>query len=301
MSMLVTRYSVIKPIRRESGIALVMVLWLVVLLTIVAASFATHSRVETRIAGNLVQRQHAKYMTETGFNRAIMELLSVKSEESWRYNGQPYEIQSPQGNIRISIRSSAGLVDLNRASRQTLSSLFKLLSEDGAVRDQLADALEDWRDGDDARRANGAEDADYTAAGFAYGAADRNLETVDELGYVMGFDRDSVDILRPYVTVHSGMANVDYNFASEELTTLLKGRVAADSSVAEALSQIDGGLVEFDESDGMESSGQGPSRSYRISIQAVTAGGGRSAIDVDIEMNNQQGKPPTILAWHDAF
>ncbi len=298
MSMPVSRYRTIKPIRQESGIALVMVLWLVVLLTIVAASFATHSRVETRSAANLVQHQHAKYMTETGFNRAIMELLSVKGEESWGYNGQPYEIQSPQGNIRISIRSSAGLVDLNRGSRQTLSSLFKLLSEDEVVRNQLADALEDWRDGDDARRANGAEDADYAAAGFAYGAADRNLETVDELGYVMGFGRDRVEILRPYVTVHSGQNRVDSRFASDELNQILSDAMVVDSSIGDVFEQLDSELANLDAGDGPGTGVRATGDKYRISVTAETKGGARAIMVVDIEMRKSDSKPYTVLDWH---
>lgn len=287
--------------RGQQGIALVMVLWLVVLLTIVAASFATHSRVETRMAGNLVEREKARLMAQTGLSRALMELMVTSNEQRWNFNGQVYELQSQQGTLRVAIRNASGLVDLNRAPRELLFNLFSVLSDNVDVRGQLVDVLEDWRDSDDLRRLNGAEDSDYTSAGYDYGTADRDLESVEELGYVMGFDRDSVEKLRPFVTVYSGMGSVDYNFASETLAALLKGDISVDSSVADALSQLDGGLVEFDSGGGLDNSGQGPSKSYRISIEAVTAGGGRSAIDVDIEMNNQQGKSPTILAWHDSF
>jgi general secretion pathway protein K len=285
----------------QRGIALIMVLWLIVLLTIVAASFATHSRVETRMAGNLVQREKARLMAQSGLNRALMELMVTKNEQRWRFNGEVHELQALQGSLRIAIRNASGLVDLNRSPRNVLYNLFALISADAEVRAQLLDALEDWRDSDDLRRLKGAEDSDYASAGYAYGTAGRDLESVDELGYVMGFDRDAVNKLRPYVTVYSDLGTVDYNFASDSLVALLKGDAQADSSVADALSQLDGGLVEFDESNNLDGLGAALSRSYRISIEAVTAGGARSAIDVDIEMSNQIGKPPTILAWHDAF
>lgn len=287
--------------KEQHGIALIMVLWLIVLLTIVAASFATHSRVETRMAGNLVEREKARLMTQSGLNRAVMELMVTNNDQRWTFNGEVHEIQDTQGSLRIAIRNASGLVDLNRAPRDILYNLFSLISQDTEVREQLVDALSDWRDSDDLRRLKGAEDSDYISAGYAYGTADRDLESVDELGYVMGFDRDAVNKLRPYVTVYSDVGSVDYNFASETLAALLKGDASVDTSVADAFSQLEGGLVEFDETDGLDRLGGAPSKGYRISVEAVTAGGARSAIDVDIEMSNQQGKPPTILAWHDAF
>jgi general secretion pathway protein K len=275
-----------------------MVLWLVVLLTIVAASFATHSRVETRMAGNLVERQNAKYMTETGFNRAILELVSTRGEDAWSLNGQVYEIQNAQGSLRINIRGSAGLVDLNTASRQTLLNLFKLLDEDEEVRNSLADALEDWRDEDDARRFKGAEDDDYATAGFAHGAADRDLETVDELGYVMGFNRDSVEILRPYVTVHSGQNRVDNRFASDELNQLLNDGVAMDSGISNAFDQLESDLADLEEDEDFGTGARGAGDKYRISVEAETKSGARSALYVDIDMRKRDGKPYTILDWH---
>ncbi|MCU7846059.1 MAG: general secretion pathway protein GspK [Candidatus Thiodiazotropha sp. (ex Monitilora ramsayi)] len=284
--------------RRQDGIALVMVLWLVVLLTIVAASFATHSRVETRMAGNLVERQKARFMAETGFNRAVMELMAAKDEESWNLNGQVYEIQNAQGMLRIAIRSASGLVDLNKASRQILLNTFKMLAENDEDRAQLADALEDWRDSDDLRRLKGAEDTDYASEGYAYGASDRDLESVDELGYVMGFNRDAVEKLRPYVTVHSGQSSVDYQFAAESLTELLKDGMSLDSGVAEAFDQIDSDLAELEDIDDFSSPGQASGKNYRISVEALTKGGARSAIHVDIEMKNKNDKPYTILDWH---
>ncbi|MCU7852779.1 MAG: general secretion pathway protein GspK [Candidatus Thiodiazotropha sp. (ex Monitilora ramsayi)] len=291
----------INSMGRQGGIAMVMVLWLVVLLTIVAASFATHSRVETRMAGNIIERQKARMMAETGLSRALMELMVSNSESRWHFNGQVYEIQNAQGTLRIAIRNASGLVDLNSASRQILLNIFRMLSDSEEEREQLSDALEDWRDSDDLKRLKGAEDNDYANAGFTYGTTDRNLESVDELGYVMGFNRDSVDKLRPYVTVYSGLSSVDHQFASETLTTLLKQGTSMDSGIADAFSQIESELAEVDNIDEFNSSGQAPGKHYRITVEAMTQGGARSAINVDIEMKNNNGKPYTILARHDSL
>ncbi|MEJ2453194.1 MAG: type II secretion system protein GspK [Candidatus Thiodiazotropha sp.] len=287
----------------QQGIALIMVLWLVVLLTIVAASFATHSRVETRMAGNLVERQKARLLIQTGFSRALLELMAASSDERWKVDGEIHELQQAQGSLRIAIRNAAGLVDLNRASHDVLYNLFSLLSDDQEIREQLVDALNDWRDGDDLKRLNGAEDDDYAHAGLDYGTVDRDLESVDELGYVIGFDQDSVDRLRPYVTVYSGLNQIDRTYASQELVDILKsGDASLDGQVAQAFDQLDSGLADINElEEGLDGLGKAQSSNYRISIEATTEGGGHAVVDVDVEMGNLRDRPFKVLAWHTRY
>ena len=287
----------------ERGVALVMVLWLVVLLTIVAASFATHSRVETRMSGNLVERHRAGMLVQTGFSRALLELMSNGSDERWTFNGEVHELQQESGRVRVAIRNAAGLVDLNRASRETLYNLFALLGEVRETRERQVDALIDWRDGDDLKRLNGAEDDDYAHAGLDYGAADRDLESVDELGYVMGFDQDAVDKLRPYVTVYSGVSQVDHAFASQELIEILKsGEAPVDGVLETAFDQLDSGLADINDlSDGLDGLGSSQSAYYRISIEALSAGGARTFVDVDVQMGNLRERPFKVLAWQTRY
>ena len=283
---------------RQKGIALVMVLWLVVLLTIVAASFATHSRVETRMAGNLVERQKARMLIESGLSRAMLELM-VNNSQRWPNNGEVLELQESQGRVRISIRNAAGLVNLNRASRDTLYKLFALITEKPQEREQLVDALADWRDPDDLKRVYGAEDADYAHEGLEYGTVDRDLETVDELSYVMGFNRDAVDSLRSYVTVFSASNQLDERYASDQLLALLKsGEQTQHSNISAAFEQLESDLADLDPADDTGDLGQGQSDSFRISLEAITDGGARSVVDIDLKANSSREKPFSILAWH---
>ena len=286
---------------KPQGIALVMVLWLVVLLSIVAASFATHSRVETRMAGNLVERQKARMLIETGLNRAMLELM-VNDSQRWPNNGDVLELQEEQGKVSISLRNAAGLVDLNRASRDTLLKVFALIAESPEQRERLVDALQDWRDGDDLKRINGAEDADYAQAGLEYGTVDRDLESVEELSYVMGFGRDAVELLSPYVTVYSLSNRVDERFASDALKNLLDtGEQTQSNDISLAFEQLDSELADLDPADDLADPGQGQSDSYRISLEAVSAGGARSVVDVDIKPQAGRDKPFRIMAWRTRY
>ncbi len=289
------------PLGRQGGIALVLVLWLVVLLTVVAASFATHSRVETRIAGNLVERQKARMLIETGLSRAMLELM-VSGSQRWPVNGEILELQAQQGRVRISLRNAAGLVDLNRASRSTLSDLFRLIEEEPEKRERLVDALADWRDADNLRRINGAEDEDYARAGLDYGTADRDLESVDELSYVMGFNRGLVDAIRSYATVFSASGQIDERFAPQSLIDLLGPDGAGqDNALMTAFDQLDSELAGLDGSDGLGDLGQSQSDSYRVSLEAITSGGARSMVDIDLTRDSGRGKAFSILAWHQRY
>ena len=286
----------------QGGIALVMVLWLVALLTIVAASFATHSRVETRMTGNLVERQKARMLTQSGLNRALLELMTPNGDQRWQLNGEVHELREGEGELRVAIRNGLGLVDLNRASRDTLFKLFVLIDKSPEVRERLVDALGDWRDGDDLKRMNGAEDSDYKLAGLDYGTVDRDLESVDELGYVMGFDREAVEKIRPYVTVYSGAAQPNNHYAAQELIDILStGEAAMNSQVEAAFEQLESGLADIDAQIGLDGVGQAQSVNYRISIEATTEGGGRSIVDVDVAPTRRRDRPFEILAWHSRY
>ena len=60
--------------RRQSGVALVVVMWLSVLLAIVVGSFAIVARTENLQARHLFDTTRATYAAEAGLHRAVFEL-----------------------------------------------------------------------------------------------------------------------------------------------------------------------------------------------------------------------------------
>ncbi|PUB83040.1 MAG: hypothetical protein B6D72_03655 [gamma proteobacterium symbiont of Ctena orbiculata] len=282
----------------QQGVALVLVLWLVALLTIVAASFATHSKVETRLTTNAIDALRSRLLAESGVNRSIIELMVSDPEQRWRSNGQVQQIKSDQGELRISIRNSSGLLDLNKTTADQLVNLFALIADDFQEQEALAYRLIDWRDGDDLRHLNGAEDPDYRSAGYAFDTAGRNLASIDELAYVMGFDAAKVDRLRPFVTLYSDTGTVDYNYVSDELRSLLKGELEAGDMLSgpPGYSDIDAEDPEMDEGGGDASASV-----YRVWVEAVSRQGARTQLLVDIDIRSQDDSPYSIRSWHDSL
>ena len=70
----------------QQGIALVVVLWLLVLMTVIAASHARIIRTETRLASNQVENSKARSLAEAGVHHAILELLVRDEEDALRAN-----------------------------------------------------------------------------------------------------------------------------------------------------------------------------------------------------------------------
>jgi len=73
------------PLSSESGIALLLVLWVIVFLAFICAEFSWTMRTETAAAINFKEGTQAFYAAEAGINRSIIELLRV-SEDSRIFN-----------------------------------------------------------------------------------------------------------------------------------------------------------------------------------------------------------------------
>ncbi|MET0065265.1 MAG: PilX N-terminal domain-containing pilus assembly protein [Candidatus Thiodiazotropha sp.] len=282
---------------RESGLALVMVLWLIALMTVVAASFATQSKVESQLARNTVEALKARYLAESGFARAMRELMVTDSAQRWQFDGRVYALEGDDAVTRIAIRVSSGLVNLNQAPRDVLVKLFALISDEPEEREALADRLEDWRDADDLRRVSGAEDPDYRAAGYTRLTAGRDLNSLDELAYVMGFNAAKVTQLLPYITLNSKRSQVDQRYAPETLRTLLQQSSSGTASLGNALDFIEpdwGGWA------GDPSSGSsGANKDYRVEVEVSTRQGARAHIQADVTLQSRPDQPYLIRYWRE--
>lgn len=212
--------------RREGGFVLVLVLWLIVLLTMVIASYALATRTAARIAANSVESARAEALADAGVTLAMLDLgrLRREPEQARRYpvNGAPATCAfGNDGTITVTVRDEAGKIDINSAGIPLLEALFAGMGE-GSRSAALADAIYDYRDADNSRRLNGAEADDYRQAGMAWGPRNAALADVQELTRVIGFDAALVARLRPFITTHSGLSGFDPMFASNALTTLVR-------------------------------------------------------------------------------
>ncbi len=204
--------------RGRRGLALVVVLWVLVLLGLVAASFMRTTRTEVNLTRNLIDNAEAEALADAGVYRAIQELLAPGKNRRWRVDGRAYRLDLHDGVVWISIQDEGGKIDLNRGKDRHLEGLFMLVG--GVDADEaaaLVDALADFRDEDDLHRLHGAEDDDYRNAGLPYGAKDAPFEAVEELTQVMGMTHQLYERVAPYLTVYSERPQVDLLSAPREV------------------------------------------------------------------------------------
>ena len=203
--------------RQSKGFALMLVIWAMIVLTGIASGFAFAVRHETRAAGDTVDLAHAEAAATAALNTAVLALAATDTEIRWRPDGRLRQLEWQDATVDVRIRAESGRVNLSLAPTELLVGLFELVLPE-ADTTALAHALVDWRDRDDDREPQGAEEADYAKAGYAYAPPNRPLASVHELSQVMGFDRDHIETIRPYVTVYGRQPRV--NAASADVIVL---------------------------------------------------------------------------------
>lgn len=194
---------------RRRGFALIAVLWGVMILAVISLAVMRLGKTDAKLASNAVAGAEAAALAEAGINRAALALSSDDFDDRWRADGRRYDWGFGDGRVSISIIDEAGKIDLNFAEVELLESLFRSLGVEDARAAALADAVEDFRDEDNLKSLNGAEDRDYRAAGYAHGAKDDPFEHVSELRQVFGMTSELFALLVPLVTTYSESASVD--------------------------------------------------------------------------------------------
>jgi general secretion pathway protein K len=284
----------------DKGVALVLVLWIIVLLSVIGISHSRNVRLDMQIARHHVESAKARALAESGVNRAIYELFNNNEETRWLFNGQVYQMSMPEGEVQIMIRNTAGLVDINTAAPDVLETLFSGVQIDQQERAALVDAIMDWKDSDDLKRLNGAEDADYEAEGLEYGTPDRPFFSIGELRYVLGMNTAVYNTISPYVTVFSEQSTINQTFAPEELTILFGGseEVMLDRKSNEQIQDSFDNREQAQQPSNFEEGDT--SNVYHISTWATVVSGAMAGLEVDVDTTQRSGDVYTILSWQES-
>jgi len=208
--------------RSERGIALVLVLWLTTLLTVIATTFAFSMRGEVLAARNAVSLAQARAAADGAVERVAYELMRPRTPASWTGNGAPHAWTDGDISITANAVDEAARIDLNAAPDALLKSAFmNQAGLDDATASMMVDVIADWRDPDDLKRPNGAEQSDYEAANLTYGPANAPFETIGELARVLGMTPAIYARMAPVLTVWSRQPGINPLTASREVLLAL--------------------------------------------------------------------------------
>lgn len=215
----------------QHGVALVLVLWITVLLTIMAGAFTLTIQREAKLIGNLKTRSEANALAEAGLNYALLMLSVNDPQKAWKADRSFYELPFHNGVIKIQIGDERGKIDLNFAGRNLLLKMFTGgINLESSAAEKLTDAILDWRDKNDEAQANGAEQKDYQQNNLPYAPRNGPFQSIEELQFVLGMTPQLFKAVEPMLTVYSGRAAVDKTKAPPDVLKVLTAAAETDMS-----------------------------------------------------------------------
>ena len=293
-----------KLARSQSGIALVMVLWILLLVTISTSAYTLMARMDQLEAHTVLWGTRARMGAEAGVNLAILSLRDPDETTRWIPDGRSYELWFQDMRLELRITDERGKLDINSASELTLQQFF---SGNGMEPDQaeyVAAAVHDWIDADDIERANGAEAETYISYGLGVGPGNRRFVMVEELLQVLGMSWESYQILEPGLTVYSEANEPDPAYAPVEALLALPDMTPDDALnfVAERHSQDAGSGLGVALPNGQVAMARGRGLTYSIQAKATLPNGVWDQVETTIRLGGSpDGRPFRFLRWREGF
>ena len=295
------RYSAAHHVHHQSGVALIIVLWVLALVTITAGTFSALARTEHWQARYALDSARARAAAEAGLHRAVYELRNPDEASRWIGDGRVYSFALRDMQVDVAITDERGKIDINVVDANTLLNLFIGQGLDEQMAGNLASAVMDWRDEDDLLTPGGAEAAEYEAAGLGYTPSNGPFVSVAEFQQVLGVSYELFQKLRPALTVYSRRRSPEAAFAPYEALLSLPGmtpdmamqfvqdrQVAADT----------GGEIRLPTGEAVLARGFGST--YSIRARAILPNGTWDQIQAVVRISRgNTGKPFATLEWRE--
>ncbi|MGI9212900.1 MAG: general secretion pathway protein GspK [Methylococcaceae bacterium] len=225
---------------RQAGVALVLVLWVIALMTLMAGSFALSTQRESGLVVHARTLARATALAEGGVHYAMLMLSVPDAQKRWIADGRTYRITLGEAEIELQLYDEAGKIDLNSAQELSLRTLLGIVIGDLDRATQLTDTILDWRDPDELKHLHGAESDDYRAAGLQVMPKNRVFYVYEELAEVLGMNPELYHRLEPFLTLYSPQDGINPAKASREVLLALAG--GNESLVDTYLTQKQAGL-----------------------------------------------------------
>jgi general secretion pathway protein K len=168
------------------GVALVLALWVLVLLSFIGLEMSTFSRADTGSTRYLKERLQTHYLARGGVERGVGMVAeyyerypanALAAKNQGRSLGSVTEPRPPiltwladrgidhvalgDGGFSLRFEDLSGKVNVNRADPTVLANLARLSGLDHSRAEQVTDCILDWVDADDLHRPRGAEKDEY--------------------------------------------------------------------------------------------------------------------------------------------
>jgi general secretion pathway protein K len=184
-----------------SGFALLIVLWTLLLLSLVVTHVIASGSAEARIAANLRANAAAEALADGAVFEAIFRMVD-SSGTPWTADGTSHKLGYRDAAVSVRILPLAGKVNPNFASLPLLSALLAAGGADEGEADAVARAIADWRGRDNRESPLAQRQGPYRTAGFEVGPPGGPIESLDELGHVLGMTPALLQAVKPYLSLY---------------------------------------------------------------------------------------------------
>jgi general secretion pathway protein K len=256
---------------RQSGYALLIVLWTIGFLALLGTRLVAASRSAVQLTDNLKQEAVLQAAADGAVARAMFALQTAH-DPAFRPDGVERVVRIGETPVLLRISNEYDRVNLNTASLALLRALLIAVGLEPARADALTAAILDWRTAGPVARRGGAKAPEYQTAGLGYAPPGAPFQSVDELRDVLGMTPALFARLEPHVTV---LTDSDPDLSTRDPVVALALTDAAGVS-----DDISGGQAGLDPI-------------MRITVTAVGAGTARYS-EVVVALAEFQSRPPRV-------
>ncbi|WP_424626890.1 general secretion pathway protein GspK [Bradyrhizobium sp. SYSU BS000235] len=279
----------------ERGFVLVAVLWILMALSALTVIFSLYlSNSAQALAINDTGLQ-VEALVSAGVELTAYRLLAA--DQKTRPARGEFHFGLNGADIFVSFSAETARIDLNYASKETLSGLFAVLGANENAAKEYADRIVGWRTRPTPGASND-EAALYGAAGLTYSPRQGSFVHVNELGLVLGIPPAFVERALPFVTIFNGSPNVDVAIASPEVVAAQPDRAPASfGDIAKSVSTSSSDLNDGAQTSNPDAASPKGS-TFRASILIKTKDRRQMTSEVVFVLGDDD-VPYRVLSWQD--
>lgn len=285
----------------QRGIALVLVLWLTILLMVIGGGFAFSMRSEALSARNALSLAQVRAVADGAVERMAFELSRPRYPAAWASDGQPRRWKEGGVDVVATGVDESSRIDINAAPDALLKGLLEQVGgAEPEIAARIVDGILDWRDADETKRPNGAEEPDYRVAGLPQRPPNAPFETVSEVARILGMTPAIYGRIADSLTVNSRQPGINPLTASRNVLLALPN--ATPASVDQYMQQRAEALASKLAAPPFPPAtpfAAGAVPVWRIRAQATAADGVTFARVAVVRPSGEARRPLIALTWAD--
>lgn len=228
----------------REGSVLVIVIWILSILALLAVSIGVITSAQVYFIKRYRNQTTSYFIARAGILQAIAELERDKNlsaydalKEDWSNNPELFCAKKVgSGFFSLSYEYSPGLTTQNAEGQQTVitNTFYGMMDEERKINintasmsilqtlfqenagftpsqaKEIADSIIDWRDQDNNRRENGAENGYYESLTQPYSCKNSNFDVLEELILIKGIKPDIFYAIKDFITLYGdGKVNIN--------------------------------------------------------------------------------------------